>query len=93
MVGEPLELPIDGEIDLHTFDPRELKELLKDYISECCSRDILTVRIIHGKGKGVLRRQVHAILRRLPEVAFFRLGEELEGGWGATIVTLRRKGS
>ena len=86
---EPIELPIDGTLDLHAFDPREIKELVIDYLSACRERGILTVRIIHGKGTGALRRTVHAVLARLPEVASYRLGGEGAGEWGATIVILR----
>jgi DNA-nicking Smr family endonuclease len=85
----PIELPIDGTLDLHTFHPRELKELVPDYLAECRARGILEVRIIHGKGTGALRRTVHAMLSRLPEVASFGLAMEDAGGWGATLVTLR----
>jgi DNA-nicking Smr family endonuclease len=85
----PIELPIDGILDLHTFHPRDVKELVPDYLTECRERGILEVRIIHGKGTGALRRTVHAILSRLPEVASFGLAMEDAGGWGATLVTLR----
>jgi DNA-nicking Smr family endonuclease len=85
----PIDLPIDGVLDLHTFQPREIKDLLPDYLAECRERGILEVRIIHGKGTGVLRRTVHAILSRLPEVASFDLAMQDAGGWGATLVTLR----
>jgi DNA-nicking Smr family endonuclease len=85
----PIDLPIDGTLDLHTFRPRDVKELVPDYLAECRERGILEVRIIHGKGTGALRRTVHAILSRLPEVAFFGLALEDAGGWGATLVTLR----
>jgi DNA-nicking Smr family endonuclease len=88
-VPEPIEFPIDGTLDLHTFDPREVKELVVDYLSACQERGILTVRIIHGKGTGALRQTVHSLLNRLPEVASFRLGGEAEGEWGATTVSLR----
>jgi len=84
----PIELPIDGVLDLHTFHPRDVKELVPDYLVECRERGILEVRIIHGKGTGALRRTVHAILSRLPEVASFGLAMETAGGWGATIVRL-----
>jgi DNA-nicking Smr family endonuclease len=86
---EPLSIPIDGTLDLHTFAPRELKELVPEYLRECQARGILQVRIVHGKGTGALRRQVHALLGRLPEVVSFALAGEAGGGWGATLVTLR----
>jgi DNA-nicking Smr family endonuclease len=85
----PIELPIDGTLDLHTFDPAEVRELVADYLSACQKQGIFQVRIIHGKGRGILRRTVHAVLNQLPEVASFRLGGEGAGEWGATIVSLR----
>ncbi|CAG0952032.1 Smr/MutS family protein [Geobacter sp.] len=88
----PIELPIDGTLDLHTFRPGEVKELVPDYLAECRKRGIYSVRIIHGKGTGSLRRTVHAMLERLEVVASFRLAGEDAGGWGATLVELRREG-
>ena len=85
---EPIQLPIDGVLDLHTFQPKEIKHLVPDYLSACQERGILRVRIIHGKGIGNLRRTVHAILARLPEVVSFSLASEHFGSWGATIVHL-----
>ncbi len=88
-----LAIPIDGTLDLHTFAPREVKELVPEYLRECQERDILQVRIVHGKGTGALRRQVHALLGKAPEVAAFALAGESAGGWGATLVTLRPRGA
>lgn len=85
----PVELPIDGTLDLHTFHPRDAKELVVDYLQACRERGILQVRIIHGKGTGALRETVHSVLRRRPEVKSFRLGGSGGGEWGATIVELR----
>lgn len=84
-----VEYPIDGTLDLHTFRPGEIRELLPEYVAACREKGIREIRIIHGKGTGVLRETVHAILKRLPEVASFRLAGEERGGWGATIVTLK----
>jgi len=85
----PLEIPINGILDLHTFHPGEAKDLLPDYLRECRMKGILEVRIIHGKGTGALRETVHAILRRLPEVGSFKLADETAGSWGATVAVLK----
>jgi len=87
-IQDVIELPIDGTLDLHTFSPREVRELVPDYLEECRARGILNVRIIHGKGSGTLRRMVHAVLSRIPGVISYRLADELAGSWGATLVTL-----
>ena len=85
-VDEPVDWPIDGILDLHLFHPRDVKDLVPDYLNECRKRHILEVRIIHGKGKGTLRRTVHHVLGRLPFVVRFGLGGP--GGWGSTRVEL-----
>lgn len=90
---EPVEMPIDGILDLHTFRPSDVRELVKDYVLECQRRDILQLRIIHGKGRGTLRRTTHAVLERMPEVRHFELAEPFRGGWGATLVDLHPRGS
>lgn len=87
--GEPVRLPITGELDLHTFRPADLGGLIPAYLDECVARGIREVRIIHGKGTGTLRTTVHALLRRSPRVLSFRAGDETSGSWGATWVTLR----
>lgn len=89
MDDEPIQLPIDGVLDLHTFLPREVKPLVMDYLAECRARGILSVRIIHGKGTGTLRTTVHALLAKHPDVVSFNLAHEQLGGWGATIAHLR----
>jgi DNA-nicking Smr family endonuclease len=86
-----VQVPIDGVLDLHNFSPKDLKYLIPDYLTECRKANIFQVRIIHGKGSGNLRRTVHAILGRLPEVKGFKLAGAGGGGWGATLVRLREK--
>ncbi len=83
------ELPIDGVLDLHTFQPAEIGELVPAYLAECRERGILQVRVIHGKGIGNLKRGVHALLARLPEVVSFNEAGPHYGGTGATMVNLR----
>lgn len=85
----PVVFPLDGVLDLHTFQPRAVPTLVPDYLAACRERGILQIRIIHGKGTGTLRRTVQAILARLPEVVAFHTAPETAGGWGATIVTLQ----
>lgn len=85
-----VEIPIDGTLDLHTFDPSELGDLVPEYLDACRRRGILDVRIVHGKGRGVLRASVEAILERLPGVDSFRRAGAGAGEWGATLVRLHR---
>jgi dsDNA-specific endonuclease/ATPase MutS2 len=85
---EPVEVPIDGVLDLHTFHPSEVADLVATYLDECAAKGIQEVRLIHGKGTGTLRTIVQSVLERHPRVARFRTGREGEGAWGATIATL-----
>ncbi len=86
---DPIEFEISDELDLHTFRPSEVGELVPDYIELCLEKGITRVRIIHGKGIGTLRTTVHTILERDPRVERFELAGAAEGGWGATIAWLR----
>jgi dsDNA-specific endonuclease/ATPase MutS2 len=89
MNNDPINIPINGVLDLHTFQPEDVKDLVPEYLAECRKRGILQVRIIHGKGIGTLRRIVQEILEKTPSVKSFHTAEEGAGGWGATIVELR----
>ena len=86
----PVELPIDGVLDLHAFPAREVADLVSDYLGECRRRGILSVRIVHGKGTGVLRRVVQSVLEGDPRVRSFQTADESGGGWGATLVELSK---
>ncbi len=84
----PIEIPINGILDLHLFNPKELGELIPDYIDACLEKGITSLRIIHGKGKGVLRRTVHSLLDRNPKVKSYGLAND-RSSWGATLVELK----
>jgi DNA-nicking Smr family endonuclease len=87
---EPIKIPIEDHLDLHTFRPQEVSDLLDDYFEECLRVGITSVRIIHGKGKGILKKRVHALLRKHPLVIDFKEAGAAAGGWGATLVELGR---
>ena len=84
---DAFEIPIDGVLDLHTFSPREVASLVDEYLWACLQKGIVDVRIIHGKGKGVLRRTVHSRLLKNPDVLEYHL-DDGPSGWGSTLVRL-----
>jgi len=87
--AEPVQLPINGVLDLHTVQPREVKDVLLAYLEVCQEKGILEIRVIHGKGIGNLQRTVHAILKKHPDVISFVQASELYGGSGATMIKIR----
>lgn len=89
MSDDPVEIPVDGVLDLHTFSPKEVKSLVPEYIGECLLRGITEIRIVHGKGTGTLKAVVRSLLEKDPRVAAFRDADIGSGGWGATSVRLK----
>ena len=86
----PVEYPIDGTLDLHQFRADETREVVLEYIRICLQRGILRLRIVHGKGIGVQREIVRSLLAAHPNVVSFRHEGGSGGGWGATVVDLKR---
>ncbi len=88
-VGQPIEIPITDVLDLHPFRPKEVKDVVLDYLDAAYEQGLRELRIIHGKGMGVQRKTVRTLLERDPRVVEFRDGGMGGGEWGATIVLLR----
>ncbi len=86
---EAIEMEITDVLDLHSFPPREVKTLVKDYLDLAHAKGLRRLRIIHGKGTGTQRRMVRSILQRDQRVSDFGDPPGEAGGWGATCVTLR----
>jgi dsDNA-specific endonuclease/ATPase MutS2 len=86
---DPVELPVDGVLDLHAFSPKDVKDLVPEYIGECLRRGITELRIIHGKGTGTLKAVVLSLLEKDPRVAGYKDAGLGAGGWGATAVRLK----
>ncbi len=82
-------LPIEDSIDLHGFQPRDIPNVVVDYLEEAAQRGFREVRLIHGRGKGVQRARVQQLLAQHPLVESFSDAPASRGGWGATIVWLR----
>jgi dsDNA-specific endonuclease/ATPase MutS2 len=89
MDDEPVRIPITDVFDLHTVPPRDVQAVVEEYLAEAQRLGLKALRIIHGRGIGVQREMVRAILARTDFVRDYRDAPGEAGGWGATIVTLR----
>jgi DNA-nicking Smr family endonuclease len=88
--GPPVRLPLDGRLDLHLFRTEDVPALLDAYLDECRGAGVFEIEVVHGKGLGLQRRRVQALLRKRDDVVAVRTADEARGGWGVTLVTLRR---
>lgn len=89
MEPDPIRIPITDVFDLHTVPPRDVKPVVEEYLIEARRLGFKALRIVHGRGIGVQREMVRAVLARTAFVADFQDAPAEAGGWGATIVTLR----
>ena len=85
---ETVELEITDSLDLHAFHPKDVKAVTEAYLKEARKRGFRLVRLIHGKGIGVQREIVRSVLAETDFVKSFKSGDEMSGGWGATIAEL-----
>lgn len=90
--GEPVELPLEDSIDLHPFQPRDVKEVVLAYLEEAIEAGFEEVRIIHGRGIGAQRDVVRKVLKTHSRVVSYSDAPAERGGWGATIARLAQGG-
>jgi DNA-nicking Smr family endonuclease len=89
---DPVSLPIEDSLDLHSFAPKDVRPVVEEYLKEAAARGFREVRLIHGRGIGMQRASVQALLAVQPLVERFFDAPPERGGWGATIVILRPVG-
>ena len=87
-LAEPVELPITEVLDLHSFPPGDVPDLVRDYLDAAWEAGYRSLRIIHGRGIGAQRRTVRTLLERDPRVLSFGDAPGSAGGWGATCIEL-----
>ncbi len=86
---EPIPIPVEDVLDLHTVTPKDIKTVVEEYLFEANRLGLKALRIIHGRGIGVQRETVRGVLARTPFVVAYGDAPMEAGGWGATVVTLR----
>ena len=86
---EPFEIEITDSLDLHSFDPRDIKAVVTEYLNEAHKKGFRIVRIIHGKGVGIQRETVRNVLAETDFVESFKNAPEFSGSWGATIAIFK----
>jgi len=91
-LSEPVVLPLQDSIDLHAFQPRDIPSVVEEYLAQCRDAGLYVVRIIHGKGTGAQRHIVRSLLDNHPGVYSYQDAPPEAGGWGATLVILRKAG-
>lgn len=87
--SDPVIIPVETHIDLHPFQPKEIASVVEEYLEQCKQAGFREVRLIHGKGKGVQRNIIRALLDKHGNVEAFHDAPLEAGSWGATIVILK----
>ena len=89
---EPVVVPIEDALDLHSFPPRDIPSVVEAYLEAALEKGLTEVRLIHGRGIGAQRERVRALLSQHADVLDYRDAPPTRGGWGATVARLRRRG-
>ena len=90
-IDDAIEIPITDTLDLHPFRPAEVRDVAREYLMEAQARGFRQVRLIHGRGIGVQREGIRAMLASLDLVTDFHDADASGGGWGSTVVLLASK--
>ena len=88
---QPFKIEVEDSIDLHSFPPRDVPDVVDAYLGEAVEKGFSEVRLIHGRGIGVQRERVQKLLARHPLVTGFHDAPPDRGGWGATIAYLKKE--
>ena len=88
----PVEFLVEDSIDLHSFPPRDVPDVVDAYLEEASKKGFTEVRLIHGRGIGVQRDRVQKLLARHPLISGFHDAPPDRGGWGATIAYIKKRG-
>jgi dsDNA-specific endonuclease/ATPase MutS2 len=86
----PIVIPIEDSLDLHPFAPKDIPSVVEEYIEQCLQAGIYEIRLIHGRGRGIQRRIIQSLLEKHPQVLSFKDAPAEAGGWGATVVVLKK---
>ena len=84
------QIPIEPELDLHPFAPRDIPSVVEEYVNAAATAGIREVRLVHGRGKGIQRGIVQAALERHAQVVEF--WDDPQSHLGATIARLTQGG-
>jgi DNA-nicking Smr family endonuclease len=87
--ADPVIIPIEDHLDLHPFQPKEIASVVEEYLDQCKEAGFREVRLIHGKGKGVQRNIIRALLEKHANVESYHDAPLEAGSWGATVVILK----
>ena len=90
IADDPIHYPINGTLDLHQFAAQDTIDVVEEFILACLEKEIYSLRIVHGKGKGVKRRMVESVLDKHPHVVHYKHEGGTGGSWGAVVVDLRK---
>jgi DNA-nicking Smr family endonuclease len=86
-VDDPHHVPIEGTLDLHAFAPRDVRSVVEEYVHAAHAAGLREIRLVHGRGIGVQRGIVQAVLEKHPLVESFH--DAPESHLGATVAVLR----